>query len=364
MKAPPVPISGHRPRKGDFGWQALTSAFEATVEDMSSDASLFGMPPEALYLWGTLRDEDGNMYDPMRRIPWGIPGSAPDQRRRFFLQTTLDSDAFQLHPIGRESAVNDGHTRTVEDGVVHWRSAPEAAGRPFHVQWTPRTCRWVEEGVLDVRGTLIEPGMQWMLPGREAGMAYIANIFMLEGECLGRKVRGLIGFDVIHMPLGGEVYKQKDALVQEELELLWFTWATIYKDGSIDAGHFIMGHDLFGMAILTDEAGTTRFTYDVDCNVSYATDPYWTDGIRVKAFGEDWEFLPDPKGRMPGLGPIPNPQTDGRWRRVGDTREPDVWFAWGETAPSHGTRPVHRLPGAGQRISMAMPRFSGGAPKA
>ena len=35
-----------RPRKGDFGWQAMTSAFEATIEDMSSDAPFFGMPPD------------------------------------------------------------------------------------------------------------------------------------------------------------------------------------------------------------------------------------------------------------------------------------------------------------------------------
>jgi hypothetical protein len=33
------------------------------------------------------------------------------------------------------------------------------------------------------------------------------------------------------------------------------------------------------------------------------------------------------------------PQVDGRWRRVGDTREPDVWFAWGEAVPASGARP-------------------------
>jgi hypothetical protein len=42
---------------------------------------------------------------------------------------------------------------------------------------------------------------------------------------------------------------------------------------------------------------------------------------------------------MPDLGNIPNPQVDGRWRRVGDTREPDVWFAWGEAVPANGARP-------------------------
>jgi hypothetical protein len=41
---------------------------------------------------------------------------------------------------------------------------------------------------------------------------------------------------------------------------------------------------------------------------------------------------------MVDLMPIPNPQIEGRWRRVGDDRHPASWFAWGEIAPSHGTR--------------------------
>ncbi|WP_241991412.1 hypothetical protein [Paraburkholderia sp. RAU2J] len=71
------------PRRGDFGWQPLVSTFEPTVEDMLSDRAYFGMPPEALYLWGTFRDEDGEIYCPMRRIPAGLSTDAKDTRRRF-----------------------------------------------------------------------------------------------------------------------------------------------------------------------------------------------------------------------------------------------------------------------------------------
>jgi hypothetical protein len=48
---------------------------------------------------------------------------------------------------------------------------------------------------------------------------------------------------------------------------------------------------------------------------------------------------------------------DGRWRRVGDTREPDVWFAWGEAAPGHGTRPVNRITGGGTRIGINFRKY-------
>ena len=97
------------PRRGDFGWQPLASAFEPTIEDMLSNRSYFGMPPEALYLWGTFRDEQGEIYCPMRRIPAGLAGDAKDSRRRFYLCSTLDhDDGMHMHPAGRDSVPNDG----------------------------------------------------------------------------------------------------------------------------------------------------------------------------------------------------------------------------------------------------------------
>jgi hypothetical protein len=43
--------------------------------------------------------------------------------------------------------------------------------------------------------------------------------------------------------------------------------------------------------------------------------------------------------------------------RRGDSREPDVWFAWGEAAPGHGHRPVNRLCGAGTRIGVNFKKY-------
>ena len=82
--------------------------------------------------------------------------------------------------------------------------------------------------------------------------------------------------------------------------------------------------------------GNVRIDTDVDGEVSFARDRLLADGARFRFGDNEYEFLPDERGRMPDLGPIPNPQVDGRWRRVGDTREPDVWFAWGEAVPANG----------------------------
>jgi hypothetical protein len=165
------------PRRGDFGWQALVSAFEPTLDDMMSNRAYFGMPPEALYLWGTFRDQDGEIYTPMRRIPAGLPGDAKDTRRRLYLLSTAGhQDGLHMHPIGRSSVPNDGCIKSLEGDRIHWRSHPGMAGNSFHVTWTPEDCSWKEEGAMDVRGRLLKPGMHWYLPGRDAGMYYVANI--------------------------------------------------------------------------------------------------------------------------------------------------------------------------------------------
>jgi hypothetical protein len=67
----------------------------------------------------------------------------------------------------------------------------------------------------------------------------------------------------------------------------------------------------------------------MDAVVTRASDGYWHDGIAYTVDGVGWVCEPDPDGRMLGLGHIPNPQQEGRMHRVGDTRKPDVWMAWG-----------------------------------
>src|SRR5262245_36874688 len=123
MTSTPDPRYPHgRPRRGDFGWQPLVSAFEPTLEDMMSDRTYFGMQPEALYLWGTFRDEAGEIYCPMRRIPAALPGGARDTRRRFYLCTTLGhDDGMHMDPAGRDSVPNDNCRRTLERDRIHWR---------------------------------------------------------------------------------------------------------------------------------------------------------------------------------------------------------------------------------------------------
>ena len=329
------------PGRGEFGGQVVVGAFQPDAASMHADDRLFGMPPEALYLWGTLRDVEGDLHTIMRRIPHD---GKPTSRRRLVVQSTIGgADALRMHPCGIDAAPHvDPIRELIDENTIEWRSNPEASGKPFRARWANETCEWVEEGTFELTGTLVKPGMQWYVPGKRASMAYVATIYRLQGSIFDRPCEGLIGFDQIYMYEGGEVYQHLDPLIEDGLEHLWYTWATCYRDGSIDAGHFMLGNNRFGFAILTDEHQNVRHTTDVDGEVFYGDDEYWPIGARFRMGSTEYEFLPDERGRMPDLGPIPNPQVDGRWRPVGDTREPEVWYAWGETVPASGARPTRR----------------------
>jgi hypothetical protein len=165
-------------------------------------------------------------------------------------------------------------------------------------------------------------------------MYYLSQIYEVEGNVLDRDVHGFIPLDQLWMH--GRVYVD-DIFIGKQAEVVWYTWAT--TDGSFEGGHFLVGHRRLGFAVVYDEAGRVSATTDVDAAVTLDSDGSWPARIELTAAGQEWEFLPDPRGRMVDLMPIPNPQIEGRWRRPGDTREPAHWSAWGEIAPGHGLTP-------------------------
>ncbi len=295
---------------------------------------MFGLPFSQTFIYGSVRDGEGTMWTPMRRLAAGDGG-----RERLLLQTDLDSDAIHIHRAGRRSASSLGVRRTLVGDALCLESDPEAEGAPFSVHADAETFRWVEEGTLALDGTAVPPGLHWHLPDRRRGMYYLSQIYEVTGTILGREVQGFIPLDQLWM--NGRVYVD-DILVGEQAEIVWYTWATRYADGGFDGGHFMLGHRHLGFAITYDERGVVTATTYVDGRVILDGEGPWPQRIEVTAAGQQWEFLPEPSGRMVDLMPIPNPQIEGRWRRVGDTREPAHWFAWGEIAPGHGTAPIRR----------------------
>src|SRR5690606_12518138 len=86
--------------------------------------------------------------------------------------------------------------------------------------------------------------------------------------------------------------------------------------------------------------GEIRTTTDIEGTAVHKKGSYFLESARIVLEGEEkWEFLPDPKGEMIDfVGGFPiTAQQEGRWRRVGDTREPDRWLAWGESDRRNGS---------------------------
>ncbi|MFB1298494.1 hypothetical protein ACAG24_023545 [Mycobacterium sp. pW049] len=325
------PVSTYSSR-GQLHYQMLLGEHDSDPGQVALPRTWFGLPWSAIYLYGSLRDEEGELYTVLRAPEYSGGG-----RKRFFLQSTLDgAQDLKVHAASRNSARSTGFVRTHTNGTTSLVSAPDSEGDAFTFTVDSTTSRWTEGAVIDLRGTLVEPGLHWHLPHAEDGYYYVSQLYDVEGEILGRKVRGFYGADDMYMH--GLCY-QDDLLIGRRLHVAWYTWATRYVDGSLDGGHFMLGHDGLGMLLLCDETGAVRRTTNVTGHVEVDGTGLWPRRIEVHAPGEDWEFLPDPRGRMVDFMPMPNPQTEGRWRRIGDTREPSHWFAYGEIAPSHGLTP-------------------------
>jgi hypothetical protein len=299
--------------------------------DYADAQPMLGLPLSQTFFYGTVRDADDNIWNPMRRF---TAGGGPE---RLLLQTNRERESIGIHRGGRNSASCEGARRWLDGDDVRFEPRPDASGQPFEIRASTQRLSWVERDVFELHGTAVPPGLHWHLPDRDQGMYYISQIYEVEGEILGNEVRGFIPMDQLWM--NGTIY-QNDIFVGRQAEVIWYTWATRYEDGGFDGGHFLVGHRQLGFALLYDENGNVFATTDVSGQVTLDGEGPWPHAIEIVAAGDTWEFEPDPRGRMTDLMPIPNPQIEGRWRRRGDTRRPAHWSAWGEIAPGHGLEPV------------------------
>lgn len=339
--------------RGQF-FQQLGGPYEVSAEDVASTRGYFGLDFGMTFLYGNIRTEDGEMYEVNRNFP------APGRRAEvdedgvekgaaatlLLVQSTeIDGESLQFDrtEIAKHARSSDARI-TLEDGRVTWLPAVGATGAPFRVEFDEHSALWEEEGLMRMTGTALKPGLQWYLPGRDYGTYYVSVLFQLEGEYKGKKATGMIGFDQVYMGEGGELYTRKDLVMENRAHLIWYTWATRYTDGSWEGGHFMLGNGPMGFALFTDGTVTTS-TRDITGQVFPAPDSVFAERIELTVDGQDWEFLPADRGTMPDMlrKHPPTPQQEGRWQRVGETRTPEVWFAWGETEHKHGLIPAERL---------------------
>ena len=327
------------PERGDFAFQTLIAPYKVSAQAPSDSRGYFGLRMTKHSAFGCARDDEGHLYSFVRSL--NSPTGTPNPMKFIYQSSRVDGKTLR---IDKERTAAQAMTampeRALDADAMHWRSVRDEAGNPWEVAASDEGIVWKEAGLFELAGSLMGEGFQWYLPGPEWGMFYVSQLYELRGVCEGRPVKGAMALDQPYMVEGGAIHFKKDPIVHNKKHVAWWSFVTIYKDGTWDTGSFMIGHDYLGYAIFQNEKGELRTTTDVEAIVKHKPGSYFAESIRVTVEGkEEWEFLPDRYGEMADFaGGFPvTAQQEGRWRRVGDTREPDRWFGWGESDRRNGT---------------------------
>lgn len=327
------------PDRGNFGYQTLVGPQKVSGKAMHELRDFFGLKITKGMPFGCVRDEEGEIYAFVRAV--NEPGSTPNPTKFLYLSTLVDGQHLRVdksHVAPR--ALTLFPKRWLDGDTAHWSSLEAEPGQPWQIAASGERIDWQEEGLFNLGGPLLGQGMQWYLPGVDWGTFYVSQIYDIAGFCEGRKVKGLMCFDQAYMAEGGAIHFQKDLVVNNKMHVIWWSFATIYKDGTWDSGSFMVGHDKLGYAIFQNEKGEVRTTTNIEGSVKHKEGSYFVESARIVLDGtEEWEYIPCPKGEMIDfVGGFPiTAQQEGRWRRVGDSREPDRWLGWGESDRRNGT---------------------------
>jgi hypothetical protein len=327
------------PERGDFAYQCLVAPQKVSGAKLADLRDHFGLKFTKHMPFGCVRDDEGHIYAVVRAV--NGPGSTPNPTKFIYQSTRLDGESVRIDKQKiAPRAMTLFPARGLEGDTAWWSSLPDEAGEPWRITASGSSFTWHEEGLLDLHGRLIGNGMQWYLPGLDWGTFYVSQLYDVSGTCDDRRVKGVIALDQAWMAEGGAIHFQKDLVVNHQMHVIWWSFATIYKDGSWDTGSFMVGHNHLGYAIFQNEKGEVRCTTDIEGQVRHKHGSWFVDSARIVLDGhEEWEFLPDPRGEMRDfVGGFPiTAQQEGRWRRAGDTREPDRSMGWGESDKRNGT---------------------------
>lgn len=326
------------PERGDFGFQQLVGPHKVTGPAMAGERGFFGLQLSKSAPFGSVRDEEGNIYSFVRSIM--APTGTPNPTKFFFMTTLIDGQHLRMDQARiAKQALTPKPVQVLDGDTVRWSSQPDEPGNAWEITASSERITYREDGLFNLEGRLLAPGLQWYLPGVEWGTFYVSQVWDIAGVCDGKPVKGAMALDQFYMAEGGAIHFKKDLVVNNNKHVIWWTFATVYKDGTWDTGSFMVGHDHLGYAIFANEKGEVRVTGDIEGQVTHKEGSYFVDTARIVLDGnEEWEFLPDPKGEMIDfVGGFPvTAQQEGRWRRVGDTRDPDRWLAWGESDRRNG----------------------------
>lgn len=293
----------------DFGGRCLVGELRADAEPLLPDTVVFGIPKSASYLIGTWRDEHGSMLRALRGVEAAASGFA-------FAFSNDGRETLERIPEG--DALYRGASEIRSDGDTVTFSPPGADDTgAFWYRHAADGCAWREPGVLDVRGDLLGPGVQWFHPWKEGGGGLTATLkYASEGTFLGRPVTGFVAHEIHYFPVG---VTWTTSRYGAGMEICWQHMANEYEDGTFTSGTFATGTDGWGFAMVHDEDG--RFHASTDVEMDATVGPHGYPARVTYAFlDQEWTWEIDPRGERARTIPGSPLGADGTFRRAGERR--------------------------------------------
>lgn len=293
---------------GDFGGRCLIGECDFTAELLRPTSSYFGLRKSASYLYGTLRDADGNLLRMIRGV-----GAEDSSIRSLFVA----SPGGQLQRDARSDDMWLGPTTIQCDGDnVLFSSVGVDNSTRFAFAHTPRGCTWDDGELLSLTGNAVGPGVQW-LNSWEAGACFSATgKYRVRGTFLGRIVEGFVGHEIHYFSSG---VGWLDSPLGQGREICWQQIANEYDDGSTIQATFAYGTDGWGFAMVHDEDGSFLSTTDVRAKATVRANGY-PNTIRYQFADQSWTWRIDPQGERPSIAAISMLGADGVCTRDGDER--------------------------------------------
>jgi hypothetical protein len=332
----PVAEAGALRPRGHFGNAAVCGAFMPGAEDWAATTSHFGL---SLYMdtqYGTFRDEDGTWYNAQRVVESELASG---------LGVCRAGDSAMMAESGRSHAGYcnwriEGDEHIIENqpaGVPLSGHNPEPGGwssEPLRLVESAEHGVWHEGDVLSLSGPLIA-GFQWYVPADDGGTYFTCHPHRASGTYLGKRVEGFFLHDQIYLPRG-VTYPSSPFWSSVHIALV--SGGTEYEDGTIEVFQIGLGRDRFAFALIANQDGVIHQTTNVSA-VMERDEVWYPTHISWDIDGDQWEWIPDEAPEILAYGAelfgeaaeIPGYRaSEGRVRKVGDTREPVAWMAYVE----------------------------------
>ena len=273
--------------------QVLIGTFQPFPEDQLVTKTYWGLHHTETWLDFYLRNDSGKYYLTSNALQSSADGSQLTANP--WLERGLQSSAngMVVDPRTKQWTGTASQELTAEAKVKY--TATNGA-RAETISFDDKTAEWKSEnGDIDLKGTLVSPGINWLLPYREQSgetdeIYYAAQSYKVDGTYHGEPVKGYVQIE--HF-FGTTTYR--DSWWWRNRLGNWVYWNNEYADGSQEYGQFLCGeYGARGAAVANDKGEQVLNTREINATAGQGGNINY----EIAKHGR-FEYIDDPTGRLP-----------------------------------------------------------------